>query len=153
MLIKIKINNHKCVIDKEYLTSGSYGVDGFKVEFSEQWKGFTKTAIMYINEYSEDAAVKYLMIDDTIPANVVPKIEKASALYIGIFGDKDGQRITSNMVRLDIDQGTFTDGTEEEIEPDIYNQIIYLMQTAVDVAYQVQHDAESGKFNGNDGAK
>lgn len=137
------------------INSGCIGIVGVKFSFSRGWAGLKKTAIVFVDEYDEASAFKYILKDDnTIPPEDMPKelFEKKADLYIGVFGDNEkGQRVVTNTVSVCIKEGTPTEGANMEVTPDLYNQIMGALMELAQTASDLQTRADNGGFNGRDG--
>lgn len=156
-VIDINVENNKASVENispDYITSGSRKLVAINFRFSNDWAGFTKTAILYANQYDDEKAVKIILNNDMIEVEKLPPdlISEKCDLYIGVFGDNDiGQRITSNVVCISICQGVQTKGVEGDVTPDLYNQIINIINTTKAIAQSVRNDADEGKFKGETG--
>lgn len=158
-LIEINIENEIAMLnDKsttDNITSGNIGIVKIKFNFSSEWTGYKKTAILYVDKYDSKTAVKIILNkNDEINEKDFPSnlIAKKCDLYIGVFGDNiNGQRITSSVVCKHINKGVPTEGVDSNVDENLYNEIIKIMLNTESVAQSVRDDADSGKFNGKDG--
>lgn len=153
--IEIKVNYNKAslISNVSDIISGSRGIVSIEFEFSAEWIGFTKTAILYINKYDENTAVKIILDEkNSIDAKYLSAlIAKKCDLYIGVFGDKGEQRITTNVVCVQIREGVPTEGADAEVDTNLYNQILQIMDSTKKIAEFVRDDADNGKFKGDKG--
>lgn len=153
--IEIKVNYNKAslISNASDIISGSRGIVSIEFEFSAEWIGFTKTAILYINKYDENTAVKIILDEkNSIDAKYLSAlIAKKCDLYIGVFGDKGEQRITTNVVCVQIREGVPTEGADAEVDTNLYNQILQIMDSTKEIAQSVRDDADSGIFKGDKG--
>lgn len=130
MNINIEIKGQQAkIVNRHEIVSGIAKLEGIEFIFSDEWDRFTKTAVIYVDEYDKTTAIKLLVENNKIEASQLPSslfIEDCE-LFIGIFGDNEkGQRITSTVVCQPIKEGTPID-VADEVSPDIYNQIINIM--------------------------
>lgn len=153
--IEIKVNYNKASLIGNLfdITSGSRGITSIEFKFSNEWIGFTKTAILYIDKYNENTAVKIILDErNSIDAKYLSNlIAQKCDLYIGVFGDKGEQRITTNVVCVQIREGVPTEGIDAEINVNLYNQIIQIMDSTKQIAQSIRDDADSGIFKGDKG--
>lgn len=128
IVIEIKGQQAK-IVNRHEIISGIAKLEGIEFIFSDEWDSFTKTAVIYVDEYDKTTAIKLLVENNKIEASQLPSslFKEACELFVGIFGDgENGQRITSTVVCQPIKEGTAVD-VADEVSPDIYNQIINIM--------------------------
>ena len=114
-------------------------------KFTSDWNG-TKTAI-FSNDNVE-TTYEQLLTDDKclVPAEVL----KAGTLCVSAFC---GDLVTANKAYLVVEESGLKDGeTPQPPTPDIYTQILEKAEYAETVASEIQEKADSGAFNGKDGA-
>ena len=130
MNINIEIKGQQAhIVNQQSLISGTSNLEEIKFDFSSEWKGYTKTAVIYVDDYSISDSVKKLVEKDVVSAEKLPDwlFREECELYIGVFGDNsEGRRITSTIVCQKVKKGVPVD-VVNEITPDIYNQIIKIM--------------------------
>ena len=130
MNINIEIKGQQAhIVNQQSLISGTSNLEEIKFDFSSEWDGYTKTAVIYVDDYSISDSVKVLVEKDVVSAEKLPDwlFREKCELYIGVFGDNsDGRRITSTIVCQKVKKGVPVD-VVNEITPDIYNQIIKIM--------------------------
>ena len=130
MNINIEIKGQQAhIVNQQSLISGTSNLEEIKFDFSSEWKGYTKTAVIYVDDYSISDSVKMLVEKDVVSAEKLPDwlFREECELYIGVFGDNsEGRRITSTIVCQKVKKGVPVD-VVNEITPDIYNQIIKIM--------------------------
>ena len=117
------------IVNRHEIVSGIAKLEGIEFIFSNEWDSFTKTAVIYVDEYDKTTAIKLLVENNKIEASQLPStlFKEDCELFVGIFGDSEnGQRITSTVVCQPIKEGTPVD-VADEASPDIYNQIINIM--------------------------
>ena len=117
------------IVNQQSLISGTSNLEEIKFDFSSEWDGYTKTAVIYVDDYSISDSVKVLVEKDVVSAEKLPDwlFREECELYIGVFGDNsEGRRITSTIVCQKVKKGVPVD-VVNEITPDIYNQIIKIM--------------------------
>lgn len=130
MNINIEIKGQQAhIVNQQSLISGTSNLEEIKFDFSSEWDGYTKTAVIYVDDYSISDSVKVLVEKDVVSAEKLPSwlFREECELYIGVFGDNsEGRRITSTIVCQKVKKGVPVD-VVNEITPDIYNQIIKIM--------------------------
>ena len=130
MNINIEIKGQQAhIVNQQSLISGTSNLEEIKFDFSSEWDGYTKTAVIYVDDYSISDSVKVLVEKDVVSAERLPDwlFREECELYIGVFGDNsEGRRITSTIVCQKVKKGVPVD-VVNEITPDIYNQIIKIM--------------------------
>lgn len=130
MNINIEIKGQQThIVNQQSLISGTSNLEEIKFDFSSEWDGYTKTAVIYVDDYSISDSVKVLVEKDVVSAEKLPDwlFREECELYIGVFGDNsEGRRITSTIVCQKVKKGVPVD-VVNEITPDIYNQIIKIM--------------------------
>lgn len=130
MNINIEIKGQQAkIVNRHEIVSGIAKLEGIEFIFSNEWDSFTKTAVIYVDEYDKTTAIKLLVENNKIEASKLPSslFKEDCELFVGIFGDSEnGQRITSTVVCQPIKEGTPVDAADEAC-PDIYNQIINIM--------------------------
>ena len=117
------------IVNQQSLISGTSNLEEIKFDFSSEWDGYTKTAVIYVDDYSISDSVKMLVEKNVVSAEKLPSwlFREECELYIGVFGDNsEGRRITSTIVCQKVKKGVPVD-VVNEITPDIYNQIIKIM--------------------------
>lgn len=130
MNINIEIKGQQAhIVNQQSLISGTSNLEEIKFDFSSEWDGYTKTAVIYVDDYSISDSVKVLVEKNVVSAEKLPSwlFREECELYIGVFGDNsEGRRITSTIVCQKVKKGVPVD-VVNEITPDIYNQIIKIM--------------------------
>lgn len=130
MNINIEIKGQQAhIVNQQSLISGTSNLEEIKFDFSSEWDGYTKTAVIYVDDYSISDSVKVLVEKDVVSAEKLPDwlFREECELYIGVFGDNsEGRRITSTIVCQKVKKGVPVD-VVNEITPDIYDQIIKIM--------------------------
>lgn len=129
-LIRLRCKNQKLsYITKPIIASGDFEVDTVSFDLNETWDGYRRTAVFYRNV--EDAFHVFMNDENTctIPHEV---LEDPGAMYIGIFGIRDGKTLTSNMVVCNIDRGAIISiGRVSDPTPDVYAQIISMIEAGM----------------------
>lgn len=147
MNINIEIKGQQAhIVNQQSLISGTSNLEEIKFDFSSEWDGYTKTAVIYVDDYSISDSVKVLVEKDVVSAEKLPDwlFREECELYIGVFGDNsEGRRITSTIVCQKVKKGVPVD-VVNEITPDIYNQIIKIM---CDTKALVKEADEKIEFN------
>lgn len=148
MNINIEIKGQQAhIVNQQSLISGTYNLEEIKFDFSSEWNGYTKTAVIYVDDYSISDSVKMLVEKDVVSAEKLPDwlFREECELYIGVFGDNsEGRRITSTIVCQKVKKGVPVD-VVNEITPDIYNQIIKIMCDAKALVKEADEKIEVNK--------
>lgn len=121
--IKVSCNDQLLKItESPVLAAGGLNEVRIVFNFCEKWAGFVKTAIFYRNE--ED--VYYAILDENDTCVVPWEVcFDEGTFYFGVFGEKNGIRRTSNVVRYKVKKGAITsDMRPSDPTPDVYDQII-----------------------------
>lgn len=148
MNINIEIKGQQAhIVNQQSLISGTSNLEEIKLDFSSEWDGYTKTAVIYVDDYSISDSVKMLVEKDVVSAEKLPDwlFREECELYIGVFGDNsEGRRITSTIVCQKVKKGVPVD-VVNEITPDIYNQIIKIMCDAKALVKEADEKIEVNK--------
>ena len=148
MNINIEIKGQQAhIVNQQSLISGTSNLEEIKFDFSSEWDGYTKTAVIYVDDYSISDSVKVLVEKDVVSAEKLPDwlFREECELYIGVFGDNsEGRRITSTIVCQKVKKGVPVD-VVDEITPDIYNQIIKIMCDAKALVKEADEKIEVNK--------
>lgn len=148
MNINIEIKGQQAhIVNQQSLISGTSNLEEIKFDFSSEWNGYTKTAVIYVDDYSISDSVKMLVEKDVVSAEKLPDwlFREECELYIGVFGDNsEGRRITSTIVCQKVKKGVPVD-VVNEITPDIYNQIINIMSETKSLVTEVNEKVELNK--------
>lgn len=148
MNINIEIKGQQAhIVNQQSLISGTSNLEEIKFDFSSEWDGYTKTAVIYVDDYSISESVKVLVEKDVVSAEKLPDwlFREECELYIGVFGDNsEGRRITSTIVCQKVKKGVPVD-VVDEITPDIYNQIIKIMCDAKALVKEADEKIEVNK--------
>lgn len=148
MNINIEIKGQQAhIVNQQSLISGTSNWEEIKFDFSSEWDGYTKTAVIYVDDYSISDSVKMLVEKDVVSAEKLPDwlFREECELYIGVFGDNsEGRRITSTIVCQKVKKGVPVD-VVNEITPDIYNQIINIMSETKSLVAEVNEKVELNK--------
>ena len=148
MNINIEIKGQQAhIVNQQSLISGTSNLEEIKFDFSSEWNGYTKTAVIYVDDYSISDSVKMLVEKDVVSAEKLRDwlFREECELYIGVFGDNsEGRRITSTIVCQKVKKGVPVD-VVNEITPDIYNQIIKIMCDAKALVKEADEKIEVNK--------
>ena len=148
MNINIEIKGQQAhIVNQQSLISGTSNLEEIKFDFSSEWNGYTKPAVIYVDDYSISDSVKMLVEKDVVSAEKLPDwlFREECELYIGVFGDNsEGRRITSTIVCQKVKKGVPVD-VVNEITPDIYNQIIKIMCDAKALVKEADEKIEVNK--------
>ena len=107
------------------VSSGDQNTVSIHVDFSEDWNGFTKSAVFFTSN-DTDTVYEKIMNDGEciVPAEVMAE---SCILYIGVRGvnSENNEVKTTSLVKYKILEGTPSGtGTEVEPTPDVYQQIL-----------------------------
>ena len=110
------------ITDAPVLAAGGLNEVRIVFDFCEKWAGFTKTATFYRDEEE----VYYSVLDENNTCVVPWEVcYEEGTFYFGVFGEKDGIRRTSNVVKYKVKKGaTSSDMIPSEPSPDVYDQIM-----------------------------
>lgn len=145
-------DNRLYALQRDYLTSGSVEIQKAEFIFSPEWDGFAKEVIFKIEN-----GRAYSVVPDALNQCIIPwELLKTSdvALYVGVYGTKETQVMTTNYISL----GKIHEGTDDSAEepdppptPDIYRQLITMTETALKEVEELKDEAASGAFDGPPG--
>ena len=135
---------------RELLVEGAVNVNIVQFVFSSDWDGLTKTAVF------QAGSDKYsVLLDESneapIPWEVLQNPRRT--LYAGVYGTNGESLVLPTIwancgeIKPGVTQGENT----QPPTPDVYSQILQVAKDAEDVAQSVRDDADSGKFNGEQG--
>jgi len=102
--------------------SGDVNVDTIHFDFCQKWTDYTKTAIFY-----QSPSEVYQQLLDSDNTCVIPKevLAKPGIVYIGVFGAKGEEILTSEILTYRILRGAITeDLIIPDPTPDIYEQLL-----------------------------
>lgn len=135
---------------RELLVEGAVNVNIVQFVFSSDWDGLTKTAVF------QAGSDKYsVLLDESneapIPWEVLQNPRRT--LYAGVYGTNGESLVLPTIwTSLGIIQEGANPGQDTQPPtPDVYSQILQVAKDAEDVAQSVRDDADSGKFNGEQG--
>ncbi len=120
--IKLKcVDQTLTILNAPIIASGGIQENNIEVEFCSKWDGFAKTGVFYRNE---NDVYNVLLVNNkcVIPHEV---LKTKGSFYFGVFGIKDNVRYTTEILKYNIEQGSYILGSESlEPTPDIYTQIL-----------------------------
>ena len=91
--------------NEEILASGGVKVDRCAFEFDEAWEGYTCTGVFY----QDKNCVQYAVLEKDNTCEIPPAArEKEGRMYVGVFGIKGSQILTSTLVFVDINEGAIS---------------------------------------------
>lgn len=108
--------------NEQIIASGDCNVDKCQFLFDSTWDGYVKTAVFYQDKQN----VSYAVLDKTeecfIPAEAMSDVGK---MFIGVFGIKGGNILTSTVESMEILEGAIS-GVTIDVQPseDIFLAII-----------------------------
>ena len=107
------------------VASGQQNTVDIRVEFSDDWDGFAKSAVFFTSNDTNTIYEKVLTNGEcVIPAEVM---SKDGVLYIGVRGvnSQNNEVKTTSLVKYKITEGTPSGtGTEVEPTPNVYQQLL-----------------------------
>lgn len=124
-MIELEFNVNKQTLtrtDKEKVVSNSSNIHRCHFKFSSDWNDKEKTATFY--KYGVTATV---LLDEQNCCFIPSKFLKTSnrmELQVGVFGVNGDSVITSTLVTIPLVGGSDTDGTEVEVEYNLFEQIM-----------------------------
>lgn len=122
-LIQINVVDQQLqFIEKPLIASGDVNTDAVQWTFDSTWNGYGKVAIFYQNQKEV-----YHSIVDGANKSIIPKevLREAKTLYIGVFGVKGDDVLTSQVLRYKIVEGAITKDTiPTDPSPDLWQQIL-----------------------------
>ena len=138
------------VTQREIVTSGSVNVYQCQFQFDSAWDGLEKTAVFKAGGISIS-----VLLDDLGACNIPWEVfqDAKRTLYAGVYGTKNDNVVLPTIwancgeIKPGVTQGENT----QPPTPDVYSQILQVAKDAEDVAQSVRDDADSGKFNGEQG--
>lgn len=132
--------------DFSILTSRSVKTVFANFQFDSEWDEFpTKTAIFV----SGNVVKSQILTADNLCEVPWEVLVESGTLTIGIVGQNGEKIFPSVEANVPVLKGIYAEGTApQEPSPDIYQQIVRLMQETQAIAQSVRNDAENGKFNG-----
>lgn len=129
-------------------TKGSYGFCTMHFKFGPEWYGLAKK----VTFYPSDGSPVYLLVSEDrveIPQEVM---SCAGVSRYVVSGCRNEDVLISITGEVDVLNSLSPDGSAaEEPTPSQMEQVMTMMQTAVDTAQSVRNDADSGVFKGEKG--
>lgn len=109
-----------------YLVSGSSGVDSVSFSFCPAWDNMEKTAVFFMDEEH-----KYFMLLSDDSCEIPPEtLMEDGDLYFGVYGVKDENVLTSELLKIRIVRGAYTsESVPGAPTADIYTQIDSLLDS------------------------
>ena len=107
------------------ITSGEQNTVDVHVDFSDDWNGFTKSAVFFTSNNTDTVYEKIMTNGDCIVPSEV--MEKSCVLYIGVRGvnSSNNEVKTTSLVKYKISEGAPAGtGTEVEPTPNVYQQLL-----------------------------
>ena len=121
IVISGHVEGQKLTLERRILATGMT-VGKIQLEFSDEWTGFTKTAIFF----KDKTNVYYQLVGDDNQV-LIPReaILESGITYIGVFGTTDSDIINSEIVGYNFRPGAITDDLiTPDPTPSIYEQLI-----------------------------
>lgn len=146
-IVKVKcIDQVLEVLEAPVIASGGFYEDKILFEFGPLWDGFTKIATFYIKKdetyYAEVDFDNYCIIPHEV-------LEKAGNMFFGVMGvNTEEITRTSEVIKYKIVQGAISEGHKpSDPTPDIYEQILAKLNTAVLGITNIEESDEDGGSN------
>lgn len=110
------------LVNSPTIASGSVLSDSVRFLFSEEWTGFSKSAVFYKDELN----VFHQILDENSQAKIPNELLTGEGnIYIAVFGSKGEVTKTSEVVKYKIVQGAITEnGQGSDITQSVYQQIL-----------------------------
>ena len=157
-MIIAKVKNQNVNLCYDEVVSDSVKYLKIRFEFSDDWLGYTKTAIFH-NE-RQDTTITVLMVSGEplyIGDNVclVPhEVIKSPHFTVSVVGISGESTITADTKRVIVRESGYIQGqTPSEPTASEYERIAQLAAEASDIAASVREDADNGLFKGDKGDK
>ena len=84
MNINIEIKGQQAhIVNQQSLISGTSNLEEIKFDFSSEWDGYTKTAVIYVDDYSINDSVKVLVEKDVVSELTYDEIDKSFRINSG----------------------------------------------------------------------
>lgn len=121
------------------ISSGDVNCVSLSVDFSQEWDGFTKVAVLFNGDFSIGNNYEKVLTNGkcTIPGEV---LKNAEPFYIGIKGIKTDATKTSTILKYQVIKGVPTVITE--ITQDVYQQILTAYANLETIRNEVDADAK-----------
>ena len=148
-IISLKVSkNTLTILNKEPITTKNSKYLYAQFSFDMDWANKVKTAIFY----QRPNDVKQVILTNNGCLIPWEALELPGNLYIGVYGTQGTTRITTNVVSIMCQEGSFRKGTPpREPTKSVYEQIIDGLKEALDIAQSVRDDADNGLFDGKPG--
>lgn len=133
------------IVDKSIVVSGSVGVYTADFLLSDEWADFAITAVFKSKKNGTYSAV----VNDNQCIIPWEAVQEPDFLQIGIYGIAEGKRYPTIWApEIYINTGA-TDGEHSTPPtPDVYEQILNIMQETKAIAEDVEARADAGEFDG-----
>ncbi len=157
-MIFAKINGQSVRIRYDEVVSDSVEYLKVKFEYSDDWSGYTKTAVFTNETLDKSVAVvleegSSLYIDENtclVPYEVI----KAPEFRVSVFGIKGESLITASAGYVEVVESGYCEGDEPAAPSESeYQQIINIMNDTRSITQSVREDADNGVFKGAKGEK
>lgn len=160
MELRFTIHNQRLrCLSSDICVEGSRDYLTATFETSEAWRDHVITVFFQHND--DDTAIARIL-PETLTCEVPAQVIKSGVLHIWARGDKDTQTIPTNKVTFTIySTGPLQPETDVDGTPDVYNQILMIMQESVeasnaaiqraDEAIEIARRAEELAQNGSGG--
>ena len=153
-VIKLKtLDQRLIIVQRPIIASGDVGTVSVEYELDTYWDGFAASGVFYTDKQPGNVYEQPLQQS----ACVIPweVLQNDCVLHIGLRGvDANGRVKTAESVRYQIMKGSPRGtGTAEEPTPDVYQQLLTLVDETKNLVQSVRNDADSGKFDGDKGDK
>lgn len=157
-MIFAKISGQSVHIRYDEVVSDSVEYLKVKFEYSDDWQGYTKTAV-FTNEALDKSVAVVLEEGSSLYIGentcLVPyEVIKAPEFRVSVFGIKGESLITASAGYVEVVASGYCEGDEPASPSQSeYQQIINIMSDTRVVAQSVREDADNGAFRGEKGEK
>ncbi len=157
-MIFAKINGQSVRIRNDEVVSDSVEYLKVKFEYSDDWQGYTKTAV-FTNEALDKSVAVVLEEGSSLYIGentcLVPyEVIKAPEFRVSVFGIKGDSLITASAGYVEVVESGYCEGDEPAAPSESeYQQIINIMNDIRSIAQSVRDDADNGAFKGDKGEK
>lgn len=136
------------ILDKVKTVKESVNHIRLDFNFDESWDGLTKT--VYFTNPVTQKIYPVILINDACIADV-NAVKDKGYVYFALSGERENYRRMTNKAAF-YNADTIYGGHPSDLpSSDIYDQILAIMQDTQEIAQSVRDDADSGKFDGEQG--
>ena len=157
-MIIARVKNQNVNLCYDDVVSDSVKYLKIRFEFSDDWSGYTKTAIFH-NEQLDTTFTVLMASGEPLYVGedicLVPhEVIKPPFFTVSVFGISGESTITADAKRIIVHESGYAQGqTPAEPTPSEYERIAQLAAAASETAASVREDADNGLFKGDKGDK